>query len=221
MWKRSSSRRASTSACTAGNWVLRRSARSHRHPPCCCRRRPRPHPRTSNTVCRPPCWRRTCPRHTRKNRRCMHFAPRDTMKKTPDYDKLDVYSNDDSGSGNCRAVQALRHAQLAGSFPSRIAPVKDLGIQAVTGLTAGPTTQPGDGDSTQLQPDRAERHRLHTGSAGVRHAHPPQQHGPVRRVQKGDAEQGAMMEAWFAYNAATWAEMLPQHAVRGSALLSK
>jgi carboxypeptidase Q len=31
------------------------------------------------------------------------------------------------------------------------------------------------------------------------------------RVQNGDVMQGAMIEAWFAYNAATRAEMLPQH----------
>ena len=30
------------------------------------------------------------------------------------------------------------------------------------------------------------------------------------RVQKGDVMQGAMIEAWFAYNAATRAEMLPR-----------
>src|ERR1700723_268422 len=36
-----------------------------------------------------------------------HFAPRDTMKKTPEYDNLDVYFNDDSGSGKFRAVSAL------------------------------------------------------------------------------------------------------------------
>jgi len=29
-------------------------------------------------------------------------------------------------------------------------------------------------------------------------------------VQKGDVMQGAMIEAWFAYNAATRSEMLPR-----------
>ena len=62
-----------------------------------------------------------------------HFAPRDTMKKTPEYDKLDVYFNDDSGSGKFRAVSALGNAQLAAIFQSWIAPIKDLGIEAVVG----------------------------------------------------------------------------------------
>jgi Peptidase family M28 len=79
-----------------------------------------------------------------------HFAPRETMKKTPEYDKLDVYFNDDSGSGKFRAVSALGDAQLAAIFQSWIAPIKDLGIEAVIGQTAGPTLQPGGTDSTSF-----------------------------------------------------------------------
>ena len=79
-----------------------------------------------------------------------HFAPRDTMKKTPNYDKLDIYFNDDSGSGKFRAVSALGNAELTAIFQSWIAPIKDLGIDAITGLTAGPTLQPGGTDSTSF-----------------------------------------------------------------------
>ena len=35
-----------------------------------------------------------------------HFAQRATMVKTPECDKLDVYSNDDGGSGRVRGVSA-------------------------------------------------------------------------------------------------------------------
>ncbi len=42
-----------------------------------------------------------------------HFAPRDTMKKTPEYDKLDVYFNDDGGSGRFRGVSAGGSPQIA------------------------------------------------------------------------------------------------------------
>src|SRR5205085_472712 len=80
-------------------------------------------------------------------RRPTNFAPRDTMKKTPEYDKLDVYFNDDSGSGKFRAVSALGNAQLAAIFQSWITPIKDLGIETVVGLTAGPTKEPGGTDS--------------------------------------------------------------------------
>ena len=139
-----------------------------------------------------------------------HFAPRDTMKKTPEYDKLDVYFNDDSGSGKFRAVSALGDAQLAAIFQSWIAPIKDLGIEAVIGQTAGPTVQPGGTDSTSFS---------WIGLDGIGFMQDPLEYGTrthhsnmdlYDRVQKGDVMQGAMIEAWFAYNAATRAEMLPR-----------
>ena len=139
-----------------------------------------------------------------------HFAPRDTMKKTPEYDKLDVYFNDDSGSGKFRAVSALGNAQLAAIFQSWIAPVKDLGIVAVTGLTAGPTVEPGGTDSTSFS---------WIGLNGIGFMQDPLEYGSrthhsnmdlYDRVQKGDVMQGAMLEAWFAYNAATRPGMLPR-----------
>jgi hypothetical protein len=139
-----------------------------------------------------------------------HFAPRDTMKKTPEYDNLDVYFNDDSGSGRFRAVSALGNAELARIFQSWIAPIKDLGIEAVTGLTAGPTLQPGGTDSTSFS---------WIGLDGIGFMQDPLEYGTrthhsnmdlYDRVQKGDVMQGAMIEAWFAYNAATRDQMLPR-----------
>jgi carboxypeptidase Q len=139
-----------------------------------------------------------------------HFAPRDTMKKTPEYDKLDVYFNDDSGSGKFRAVSALGNSQLAAVLQSWIAPVKDLGIVTVTGLTAGPTVEPGGTDSTSFS---------WIGLNGIGFMQDPLEYGSrthhsnmdlYDRVQKGDVMQGAMLEAWFAYNAATRPEMLPR-----------
>ena len=139
-----------------------------------------------------------------------HFAPRDTMVKTPEYDKLDVYFNDDSGSGKFRAVSALGNAELAAIFNSWIAPIKDLGIESVVGLTAGPTTQPGGTDSTSFS---------WIGLDGIGFMQDPLEYGSrthhsnmdlYDRVQKGDVMQGSMIEAWFAYNAATRAEMLPR-----------
>jgi carboxypeptidase Q len=139
-----------------------------------------------------------------------HFAPRDSMKKTPEYNNLDVYYNDDSGSGKFRAVSALGNSQLAAIFQSWITPIKDLGIEAVTGLTAGPTLQPGGTDSTSFS---------WVGLDGIGFMQDPLEYGTrthhsnmdlYDRVQKGDVMLGAMIEAWFAYNAATRAEMLPR-----------
>jgi len=140
-----------------------------------------------------------------------HFAPRDTMKKTPEYDKLDVYFNDDSGSGRFRGVSALGSPQMAAIFRSWIAPIKDQGILAVTGGDVfRPTTAPGGTDSTSFS---------WIGLDGIGFMQDPLEYGSrthhsnmdlYDRVQKGDVMQGAMIEAWFAYNAATRAEMLPR-----------
>lgn len=139
-----------------------------------------------------------------------HFAARDTMKQTAEYAKLDVYFNDDSGSGRFRAVQALGNDQLAAIFRSWIAPIRDLEIQAVTGVTAGPTLQPGGTDSTSFS---------WVGLNGIGFLQDPLEYGTrthhsnmdlYDRVQPGDVEQGAAIEAWFAYNAATRTEMLPR-----------
>jgi hypothetical protein len=142
-----------------------------------------------------------------------HFAPRDTMKETPEYNKLDVYFNDDSGSGKFRGVSALGNPELAAIFKSWIAPaaIKDSGLIAVTGgTTFRPTVTPGGTDSTSFswiglngigfQQDGLEYgSRTHHSNMDL-----------YDRVQKDDVMQGSMIEAWFAYNAATRPDMLPR-----------
>jgi carboxypeptidase Q len=139
-----------------------------------------------------------------------HFAVRTTMKKTPEYDKLDVYFNDDGGSGRFRGVSAGGSPQMAAIFKSWIEPIKDQHIVSVSGAEFRPTTSPGGTDSTAFswiglngigfQQDGLEYGtRTHHSNADV-----------YDRVQKDDVMQGSMIEAWFAYNAATRAEMLPR-----------
>jgi hypothetical protein len=139
-----------------------------------------------------------------------HFAPRDTMKKTPEYDKLDVYFNDDGGSGRFRGVSAGGSPQMAAIFKSWIEPIKDQHIVAVSGAQFRPTTSPGGTDSSSFswiglngigfQQDGLEYGtRTHHSNADL-----------YDRVQKDDVMQGSLIEAWFAYNAATRADMLPR-----------
>jgi hypothetical protein len=139
-----------------------------------------------------------------------HFAPRDTMKKTPEYDKFDVYFNDDGGSGRFRGVSAGGSPQTAAIFKSWIAPIKDQHIVAVAGTEFRPTPQPGGTDSTAFS---------WIGLNGVGFMQDPLEYGTrthhsnadlYDRVQKDDVMQASMIEAWFAYNAATRAEMLPR-----------
>ena len=78
-----------------------------------------------------------------------HFAQRTTMVKTPEYDKLDVYFNDDGGSGRFRGVSAGGSPQMAAIFKSWIEPIKDQHIVAVSGGDQfRPTASPGGTDST-------------------------------------------------------------------------
>jgi len=140
-----------------------------------------------------------------------HFAKRTDMVKTPEYDKFDVYFNDDGGSGRFRGVSAGGSPQMAAIFKSWIEPIKDQHIVAVSGGdTFRPTASPGGTDSTAFswiglngigfQQDGLEYGtRTHHSNADT-----------YDRVQKDDVMQGSMIEAWFAYNAATRPDMLPR-----------
>lgn len=139
-----------------------------------------------------------------------HFASRDTMKKTPEYDKLDVYFNDDGGSGRFRGVSAGGSPQIGSIFKSWIEPIRDQHIVAVSGTEFRPTLSPGGTDSTAFswiglngigfQQDTLEYGtRTHHSNADS-----------YDRVQKDDVMQGSMIEAWFAYNAASRPDMLPR-----------
>ena len=80
-----------------------------------------------------------------------HFAQRTTMVKTPEYDKLDVYFNDDGGSGRFRGVSAGGSPQMAAIFKSWIEPIKDQHIVAVSGGDQfRPTASPRGTDSSAV-----------------------------------------------------------------------
>ncbi|WP_263411017.1 M28 family peptidase [Terriglobus tenax] len=139
-----------------------------------------------------------------------HYAQRDTMKKTPEYDKFDVYFNDDNGSGRFRGVSAGGSKEIGAIFKSWIEPIKDQHIVAVSGTEYRPMTSPGGTDSTSF---------TWVGLNGIGFMQDPLEYGTrthhsnadtYDRVQKDDVIQGAFVEAWFAYNAATRAEMLPR-----------
>jgi carboxypeptidase Q len=139
-----------------------------------------------------------------------HFAPRDTMKKTPEYDHLDVYFNDDGGSGRFRGVSAGGSPEMGVIFKSWIQPIKDQHIVSVLGTEFRPTPSPGGTDSTAF---------LWIGLNGIGFMQDALEYGTrthhsnadtYDRVQKDDVMQGSMIEAWFAYNAATRPDMLPR-----------
>jgi hypothetical protein len=139
------------------------------------------------------------------------FAPRDTMKLTPEYAKLDAYYNDDTGSGRFRGISANGNLLTKSIFEQWIAPLKDLEITTVVGATTAPTREPGGTDSTSfswiglngygfMQDPLEYATRTHHSNMDL-----------YDRVQQGDVMQGAAIEAWFVYNTATRAEMLPRN----------
>jgi carboxypeptidase Q len=139
-----------------------------------------------------------------------HFAPRDTMKQTPEYDKLDAYYNDDSGSGRFRGISADGSDEIASIFKQWAAPIRDLEFQAVAGATSAPTREPGGTDSTSFS---------WIGLDGFGFMQDPLEYGSrthhsnmdlYDRVQVGDVMQGAAIEAWFVYNTAARPSMLPR-----------
>ena len=139
-----------------------------------------------------------------------HFAPRDTMKLTPEYAKLDAYYNDDGGSGRFRGISADGNDEIADIFKQWAAPIRDLGFVAVAGATGAPTREPGGTDSTSFS---------WIGLDGFGFMQDPLEYGTrthhsnmdlYDRVQVGDVMQGAAIEAWFAYNTATRPTLLPR-----------
>lgn len=139
-----------------------------------------------------------------------HFAPRDTMKQTAEYPKLDAYYNDDNGTGRFRGISASGNDQTKAIFESWIAPIKDLEITAVTGATSLATAQPGGTDHTTF---------LWVGLPGYGFMQDPMEYSTrthhsnmdlYDRVQVGDVMQGAAIEAWFVYNTATRSSMMPR-----------
>jgi hypothetical protein len=140
-----------------------------------------------------------------------HFAPRDTMKQTSEYAKLDAYYNDDTGSGRFRGISANGNLLTKSIFEQWISPIKDLEITTVIGATAAPTREPGGTDSTSFS---------WIGLNGYGFMQDPLEYGTrthhsnmdlYDRVQQGDVMQGAAIEAWFVYNTATRSEMLPRN----------
>jgi Zn-dependent M28 family amino/carboxypeptidase len=139
-----------------------------------------------------------------------HFAQRDTMQIKPEFLKLSAYFNDDTGTGRFRGISVGGNDAVKPIFDAWVEPLSDLGMTAVIGATAPPTTRPGGTDHTSF---------TWIGLPGFGFLQDPMEYGTrthhsnmdfYDRVQPGDVMQGAAIEAWFVYNAATRKDMLPR-----------
>ena len=139
-----------------------------------------------------------------------HFAQRDTMQLKPEFLKLSAYYNDDTGTGRFRGISVGGNDSVKPIFDAWTEPLHDLGMTAVIGATAPPTTRPGGTDHTSF---------TWIGLPGFGFLQDPMEYGTrthhsnmdfYDRVQPGDVMQGAAIEAWFVYNTAMRKDMLPR-----------
>ncbi|MBV9307330.1 MAG: M20/M25/M40 family metallo-hydrolase [Acidobacteriaceae bacterium] len=139
-----------------------------------------------------------------------HFAVRDTMERKPEYEKLSAYYNDDTGTGRFRGISVGGNDMAKPIFEAWLAPLRDLEATTLAGTTAPPTKQPGGTDHTSftwiglpgfgfIQDPMEYQTRTHHSNMDL-----------YDRVQPGDVMQGSAIMAWFVYNTATRAEMMPR-----------
>ncbi len=139
-----------------------------------------------------------------------HFAVRDTMERKPEYEKLSAYYNDDTGTGRFRGISVGGNDMAKPIFEAWLAPLRFYDATTVGGATAPPTKQPGGTDHTSftwiglpgfgfIQDPMEYQTRTHHSNMDL-----------YDRVQPGDVMQGSAIMAWFVYNTATRAEMMPR-----------
>jgi hypothetical protein len=142
-----------------------------------------------------------------------HFARRETMQLGSEYAKLSAYYNDDTGTGRFRGINLGGNDMAKPIFKAWLEPLQDLEASGVFGATAPPTREPTGTDHTSftwiglpgfgfLQDPMEYSTRTHHSNMDL-----------YDRVQPGDVMQASAIMAWFVYNTATRAEMMPRLAM--------
>lgn len=126
------------------------------------------------------------------------------IETKPEWKTLDVYFNVDNGTGKIRGIYLQGNAACAPIFQQWIAPLKDLGVTTITMRNTGGTDHlsfdavglPG---FQFIQDPMDYDSRTHHSNMDT-----------YERLQAGDLEQIATVEAIFLYNAAMRDEMMPR-----------
>ena len=126
------------------------------------------------------------------------------LELKPEQKLVSGYFNVDNGSGKIRGVYLQDNAAVAPIFAQWIAPLKDLGVTALTMRNTGGTDHLSfDGVGIPgfqfIQDDLDYESRTHHSNEDV-----------VERLQPADLKQIATVEAIFVYNAAQRDQMLPR-----------
>lgn len=133
-----------------------------------------------------------------------HFADITDMKPKPEYAQLSAYYNLDNGTGRIRGIYAQDNDMAEPIFRAWLEPFRDLAASTVTIRATGSTDNvPFDNvglPAFQFIQDPLEYGtRTHHSNMDV-----------YDRLQANDLEQAAAIEAWFVYNTAARAEMIPR-----------
>jgi carboxypeptidase Q len=133
-----------------------------------------------------------------------HFADPADMKLKPEHAGLAGYFNIDNGAGKIRGIYLQGNEMARPIFEQWFAAIKDLAPGAVTIRNTGGTDHQsfdavGLPGFQFIQDPLDYDTRTHHSSADV-----------YDRVQQADLEQMAIVEAYFAYNAAMRSEKLPR-----------
>jgi hypothetical protein len=129
------------------------------------------------------------------------------VQTKPEYTKISAYFNVDNGSGKIRGVYLQQNGAVAPIFAQWMAPLKDLGVEAISMQNTGGT----DHESYDA-----------IGIPGFQFIQDPLDYGSrthhsnmdtYERLQAEDLAQAALVEAIFVYNAAMREQMLPRKAM--------
>jgi hypothetical protein len=133
-----------------------------------------------------------------------HFADPADMKPKPEHAKLSGYFNLDNGSGKVRGIYVQDNDEMRPIFEAWMAPLKDMGASTLTIRNTGST------DHVSFDA---------VGLPGFQFIQDPLEYGTrshhsnmdvYDRLQANDLEQASAVMAWFVYNTAARAEMLPR-----------
>ena len=129
------------------------------------------------------------------------------VQTKPEYTKISAYFNVDNGSGKIRGVYLQENAAVEPIFAQWIAPLKDLGVTAISMQNTGGTDHEsydaiGIPGFQFIQDPLDYASRTHHSNMDT-----------YERLQAEDLAQAALVEATFVYNAAMREQMLPRKAM--------
>ena len=133
----------------------------------------------------------------------------------PEQKLISAYFNVDNGTGRIRGVYTQGNSAVDGIFAQWIAPLKDLGVTAVSNRATGGTDHlsfdaVGIPGFQFIQDPMDYETRTHHSNMDT-----------YERLQRADLKQIAVVEAIFVYNAAMRAEMIPRKALPHPELLEQ